>query len=349
MAKITKGVLFTCLLLILLLDGFIGYFLFTVRSFPRLACWNIVESGAKEDFYWPPDNPPSYFYFDLDGNELSEFRKEIGPLIRNKGSEMDKIIAVGRHVADISGGDVSSKKPLKWDSPSGMLKQIKTGRAFGHCFHQAIIYSTYLSSLGIKSRLWALENEHFNGTAHSVTEVYLEGIKKWIFVDIALGFYVTNKDIPLSFLELREALLSGKSENFLVHPLYGNSVTKKKLPVFYPRLVKCAFLRGSNDFVNKYNPEMRYGIFSRFHIYLDKLPDNTRRGLGYLLGRRDFLVHFVDGFSKSLKHEIIIARVFFYFFVFSLISVTIILLAIFFGHLTLILPRSRSRRETRNR
>ena len=188
-----------------------------------------------------------------------------------------------------------------------MLKQVKDG-AMPNCFHRAILFSEYLSSMGIKSILWALENERFEEIAHTVAEVYVEDIKSWVFFDTMFGFYAMDTGRPLSFLELREKLLSGKDVAIVGQGAMSN---------FYRHLVRCVFLRANNNFIDTYNN--RYGIFSICSGRLDKLPDNIRRGLGYLLGRqKDIFIHYTDNYSKSLKQKIFMAKLFFWFFISSL-------------------------------
>jgi len=324
MKKTPKKNIFIVILIVILIDLTIGIFLFKSRYFSHLAIWNIVESVKEVDFYWQPEYAPSYFHFEPDSDDLSIFRDEISPLVKNKKDEFGITVDVARYVIDISSGSTGPALILKWDSPEGMLEQIKNG-AGPNCFHQSILFSTFLSSLGIKSRLWTLENEKFNGIAHTVSEVYVDSLKKWVFVDVIFGFYVTDNGNLLSFIELRERLLDGYGKEISVHDISGEIGREGQFPDFYSNLIRCVFLRADNDFVNKYNS--RYGPLTIFKGHIDLLPDDIRRGLDYLLGRKDIFIHYVNGFSRSLKREIIIAKTFFYFFAVSLVSLAIFLSA----------------------
>lgn len=202
-----------------------------------------------------------------------------------------------------------------------MLRQIEQGAA-ANCFHRAILFSVYLSSLGIKLRLWTLENDNFNNIAHSINEVYIRDFKKWVFIDVTFGFYVAENGIPLFLLEFRERLLMKLC--FITEVKYKlvnlNTLGVELLLMensvwtIYRRLIKCVFLRANNDFAAGYNH--RYGIFNFAQQYIVRFSDNTKRGLDYLLERQKF-IHYVDGFSKSLGPEVIWAKSFFYFFIFS--------------------------------
>jgi len=318
MGRIIKSNLILFTLIIFIVDMVIGYFLFKSREFSHLAIWNILESKKKDDFYWHPENAPGYFRFEPPSGKISVFRDEIFPLTKNQDGEFKIALKAASHLMDICSRPNQQGRALKWDSPEGMLSQVKKGAA-ANCFHRAILFSTYLSSLGIKSRLWALENDNFDAIAHSVNEVYIKSLKKWVFVDVMFGFYVTEGGYPLSFLELRERLLNNKSGNILVKSIGDGNEKQYAIPLLYSKLVKCVFLRAKNDFVNRY--DKRYGIFSIFRKHIDRSNDGFRRGMEYLLGAHDVFIHYVDRDSPSLKGRIFAVKLLFYFFIFSLAAI----------------------------
>lgn len=344
MERTTKRNIVIGIFIVILIDALIGVYLLKSRSFSHLAIWNIVESDKKDDFYWEPKDAPNYFNFEPETDKLAFFRDEISPVIKDEQDEFKIALGVTRYLMGIRSQSSHSGARLRWDSPEGMLRQIKDG-AIGHCFHRAILLSTYLSSLGIKSRLWVLENEGFDATAHSINEIYIKGLGKWVFMDSTLGFYVTNREdaTPLSFLELREMLLESSNNKILMYNIREDA-RLEKIPPFYRRLVICAFLRADNDFVNKY--DSRYGLFSICDRYLDRLPGSIRRGLDYLLGRRETFIHYVDRFSRSLTPKTIIARSLFYFFIISLVFLGVFLIMFFLRRRPSI---NLSRNDTRHR
>jgi len=334
--------------IVVLIDTIIGGFLLKSRSFSHLAIWHIIESSKKEDFYWQPEKAPLYFHFDSYSDRLSIFKNEISPLVKNENDELKIVLTLAKYVIDVSSDNIKTGLSLRWDSPEGILKQIREG-ASANCFYRAVLFSTYLSSLGLKSRLWALENEKFNATAHSVNEVYIRSLKKWAFIDVMFGFYITENGKPLSLLELRERLLDGDTKKILAHSLCNGTKGQKEPPGFYSRLVKCVFLRSGNDFVNKYNAKIRYGVFSGFKRYLDRLPNKIRIGLSYFLGRQDIFMHYIDRYSQSLGPQAIIAKLLFYFFIFSLLSLGALLAILSSVFLRKTLAINLSRKDTRQR
>lgn len=348
MKRLVKKNIIIAIFILALINVTIGFLLLKSRSLSHLAIWRTMESEAKDDFYWQPEDAPGYFYFEPDSDRLTIFKNEISSLIESEKDEFKTVLKIAEYLTNITSDNIQQGVSLKWDSPEGMLRQIKEG-AVANCFHRSILFSAYLSSLGIKSRLWALENEGFNATAHSINEVYIKTLKKWVFIDIMLGFYVTEKGGLLSLLELRERLLKGGDGTILVCNIRDEIEEQKKLPVFYKRLIKCVFLRSGNDFINKYNAKIRYGIFSVFQRRIDRFPDDIRRGLDYLLGRRDIFIHYVDSFSKSLGPRIIAAKLVFYFFILSLISMAVFLAAFCVVFLRRFFAMNLFRRDTRHR
>jgi len=302
-----KAIIIFCLLLI---NVPIVFLFLTSRSLSHLAVWKVIESGNHEDFYWHPEEAPDYFHFELQSKKLSIFENEVLLLVRNESDGFVRMLKVAQHVAYIS-RDERHGGPVRWDSPNKILLQMKSG-AIGNCFHRAIVFSSYIASLGMYSRLWALENENFDGVAHSVCEVYIKDLKKWVFIDVMSGFYVKHDEKILSLLELREALLRGEKENIIAHYVNDRAQERNHIPHGYDRLIRRVFLRADNDFVYKYDKNIRYGFLAIFHEYIDKLPDSIRRGLDYSLGRKDIFVHYHDVWSNSLMPKIVLIKLLFY-------------------------------------
>ena len=300
---------------LLCIDCIIGLFLFKSRFFSHLAIWHIIESDKKADFSWHPDSAPAYVRFEKNDASLSAFREEIRGLIAQDNDELGRVTAIAHYVMAIKSQGSVQGKALRWDSPKGMLAQVRGG-ARPHCFHRAILFSTFLTSVHIPSRLWALENKAFDDTAHTVVEAYLPGLRKWVCVDTSYGLYVSDGDLPLSFLELREKLLQGKADTLVCHSVSPGRAKPTRMPSSYGRLARLVFLRAHNDFAHTY--AFRYGVLSMLSGYLDKLPDSLRLGMSYFLGNRDIFMHYIDNASRSLRNKALAIKAAFYFFMYSL-------------------------------
>jgi hypothetical protein len=309
-------------LIIIFIDIAICFSFFKIRSFPRLAIWNITESEKQSDFYWAPEDSPDFFHFEPTFPQLDFFKFQVYGLTKNLDSELEKNLIIARYVSNLSKIKNSSSKLLLWGSPYDILEQFKGG-AYGTCFDYSILFSTYSASLGMKSRLWALEGDDgLNRFGHTVVEVYIKTLNKWVMIDISNELYFKEFNLPLSVLELRERLLNGKSANITIQNI-SSDYNYQKIISLYARLLKCVFLRTGNDFIYKYDSRIRFGRMYKLQRFFDKFPSEIRRGLSYLLGRRDYLMHYVDGFDKSMKNQIIVAKICFYFLPFSLLMIVL--------------------------
>ena len=319
-ASIKKVIIF---LILGIADLIIVLLFFKMPAFPRLAMWDIIESDKYEDFYWEPENAPRYFHFETDKAGLEDFRNEIMPVVAGiKDNGLETVLAVARYTRMIGERSLSGRGVFKWSSPQAMLRQIREGRTGANCFHYSIILSTYLSSLGMKSRLWALEGyDGPGGNSHTVCEVYLKKYNKWVLIDCFWGIYFSKDFMPFSVLELRNCLLYKTADNLQMNSIGSDNILQNSQRELYLQayslLAKEVFLRTANDFAYKYDSKIRYGCLAPFHSYLDKLPSQICRGLNYLFGRKDYMRHYTDGFDKSLRFGIITARVCFYFFTIS--------------------------------
>jgi hypothetical protein len=207
------------------------------------------------------------------------------------------------------------------------------------------VLSALLSRLGLKSRVWALENERFNGIPHSIVEAYCKEIHKWVFIDPMFGFYVTKNGQSLSLLELREALLGDSKQAISLHTIGGAKLDDEVFFTFYRRLIKTVFLRADNDFTAGYKG--RYGLLSVYSPFIDRLPDYTRRGISYFLGKRDVFIHYVDTQNRSLKNDIRAAKLIFYFFISTLSIVSFFVIFLGKSFLRRRFSMWRSKKDTR--
>jgi N-acetylglucosaminyldiphosphoundecaprenol N-acetyl-beta-D-mannosaminyltransferase len=309
--RMKKARLLRFFLPVIMLDAVVVFFLFSSRPFAHLAIWNIRESGEMGDFYWRPENAPKGFRFEpYNAPGTAAFKPEIYPVAGEEKDDFKKAIKTAAYVAAIcSAAEHHPSGMVRWEDPAGLLKQAKSGARL-HCFHRAILVSSFLSSLGMKSRLWALENDMFRLPVHTVMEVYLQERGKWVFLDAMMGFYAVENDEPLSFLALRARLLAGRMEGVEFRTLDG-AKRLEKLPVFYTSMTRDVFLRSGNDFISRYR--IRYGRGSVIAGQLDRAGESIRRGAEYAAGRQDTFIHYVDGKSPRMMREIIAAKFLFYF------------------------------------
>jgi hypothetical protein len=332
-----KKIIPKAILFIILIDIIIGCALFKSRLFSHLAIWKIRESSKQSDFYWPPEKAPADFHLQEQNQNTAVFREDIIPIVKSRGSDFQAVLEIAKYVAVLGhSGRQESGELLKWDSPQGMLRQIKNGALGANCFHRSILFSSFLASAGFKSRLWALENKKFDSIAHTISEVYLPSLKKWVFMDVIFCFYVSEDDNFLSFLELRERLLTGNIGRLAVNNFIEIGQTQKQVPIVYKKLVQTVFLRTGNNFAD------RRPISRGFIKYANIFSNSQKVGIGYLFGEKEYFMHYVDKFSPKLTTGIILTRLLFYWFMLSLGSLFIVFLGKIFETIL-------SRKDTRHR
>ncbi|MBU1125533.1 MAG: transglutaminase-like domain-containing protein [Candidatus Omnitrophica bacterium] len=314
-------ILFTVVLGVVL----IGILMLHNRAFSHMAIWRIVESDRVSDFYWAPADAPAQFTFQNSESIPGIFKHAIEPFLQNDRGSLEEVMAIARYCMD-SAVLEHPQKSLKWGDPESLLKQLQRG-APANCFHRAIIFSTFLESVGIHSRLWALEGRKFDyNFSHTINEVYVRSMKKWVFFDITADMCAYHNGTLLSFLELRELLLGGK-KNALTLQSIGGGVKDAHFFAHYKKLVPCVFLRTRNDFVNKYRA--RYGMLTGIGSCFDWLPNSARVGLEYFLGGYDVFMHYVDPYNKTLKAESVFIKSYFY----CMLIVFVVLLGMWWGRI----------------
>ncbi len=108
----------------------------------------------------------------------------------------------------------SSNTPKQSD-PIYILEQVMEGERF-RCVEYGIVISGCLNSIGLPSRVIGLKTKdmetRYSGAGHIAAEVYLEDLKKWVFIDGQFGVIPLSNEIPLSSIELKNALAFSDSD-----------------------------------------------------------------------------------------------------------------------------------------
>jgi len=285
---------------LILLDAAAVFILLRSRYVSHMAFCSIHDSSSAADFDWSPYQAPAGFVFEQ-GSSLSGFREEIKPFVEGKNDAVEISFAAADYINFLCFNGRSGK-PLVWADPGGILRQAKQGASGIHCFHRSILLSEFLSSLGIRSRIWALEGAGFDGKAHTVNEIYSERMGKWILVDCTNNCYAREGDTFLSCLELRRKILSLNAADVSFFDLKGRQIPEAfGLTERYGELMPCVLLRCRNDFLGIYKEGRAYGNWSFLSFILDRLPNSPRIGLSYLLGGNGRFINYSDAFCRGFE------------------------------------------------
>lgn len=90
-----------------------------------------------------------------------------------------------------------------------------TGR--GYCADYTQVFLALAASVNIPAREWGMSFGDYSGDGHAFVEIYSHEVRQWIFLDPYYGFHVTGEDNrPLSYIELRRALLDGRADEIQI-------------------------------------------------------------------------------------------------------------------------------------
>ncbi|XMB85244.1 hypothetical protein RJG79_07390 [Mycoplasmatota bacterium WC44] len=128
-----------------------------------------------------------------------------------------------------------------------ILKRAHSGEQF-RCVEYGKVASDILSSYGITSRSVGLKTENFDyggsGMGHVATEVWSNGVGKWIFIDPQFSAYFKHGDFPLNFYELYNFWSNNQFESL---ELIIDEFALKQID-----MSEKAFKKGYIDFITKY-------------------------------------------------------------------------------------------------
>lgn len=99
-----------------------------------------------------------------------------------------------------------------------ILKEAEKGKQF-RCVEYSIVVGQCLSSLGFKVRGLGLMTKDISevksGGGHAVNEVYLNDMKKWVFIDPQYDVITTHGGIPLNAVELQNCIANNLNFDLL--------------------------------------------------------------------------------------------------------------------------------------
>lgn len=160
-----------------------------------------------------------FIYSDTTENTfLRQLRKDYGlqDMVSGCKSDLESLYKVMNWTSSLwkHSGD---SNPSKSDAIT-ILKEASEGGRF-RCVEYAIVLSSALNSIGIKSRVVALKTKSVEtmeyGAGHVLTEVYLREIEKWIMADPQFNLIPFYEDSPLNTIEFQNCIATGKELKLL--------------------------------------------------------------------------------------------------------------------------------------
>ena len=156
----------------------------------------------------------SFWYEQNENNEylkLLRSKYPIDSLIKEAQTDMDKTLKILNWVHSQWQHD-GNNEPQKYDAIS-ILEEAKEGKNF-RCVEYGIVAAACLNAIGLKSRMLALKTKDVEiteyGAGHVATEVFLNDLKKWVFIDGQFDAMPVLDGVPLNAVEFQKAIV----ENF---------------------------------------------------------------------------------------------------------------------------------------
>ena len=155
---------------------------------------------------------PKFEYQDKDNPNLVALRKGFNlDSIAGTGNETAKILNLLHWVHNLIPHDGNHENPTVKNAMSMISLCKKESRGL-NCRGLATVLNECYLSLGIKSRfVTCMPKDTIFDDCHVINMVYLEGLKKWIWIDPTNNAYVMNeKGELLSIQEVRERIINNK-------------------------------------------------------------------------------------------------------------------------------------------
>lgn len=166
-------------------------------------------------------------YSDISGrDDLVKLRKEykLDSLIKDCRTDFEKVAKIQSWVQ--SRWEHDGKNVPEYNDAIYILKEAEKGKRF-RCVEYSIVANQCLSALGFKVRGLGLMTRDISkvkwGGGHAVNEVYLDDVKKWVFIDPQYDVIPVANDTPLNAVELQNYISEGKDFQ-LLNP--NNTITK---------------------------------------------------------------------------------------------------------------------------
>jgi hypothetical protein len=155
------------------------------------------------------DDGVDFKYPTLESTYLDDLRKTYPLSLPTTKSDMEKVLYV-LHWTNSRWKHNGNQSPKKNDAIS-ILQEAEEGGRFP-CFAYAIVLRDQLSALGFKARTVYLKTgdakTRKGSPGHVATEVYLEDLQKWVFVDGQFNVMPSLNGVPLNAIEFQKAISS---------------------------------------------------------------------------------------------------------------------------------------------
>ena len=164
---------------------------------PELS-YSTTKSNPNNKILYTNDSEKSY---------LDSLKSKYPINFKNSKTQIDKVLTILNWTRSQweHRGDVSPKK----NDAISILNEVKEGGRFP-CFAYGIVLASQLKVSGFKSRVIYLKTKDIatsmQGGGHVATEVFIDELQKWVFVDAQFNAMPFLNNVPLNAVELQNAI-----------------------------------------------------------------------------------------------------------------------------------------------
>jgi hypothetical protein len=173
----------------------------------------VLPGGAVVPKDVPPGEPNAprlpVRYENPAAPRLAQFahREQLAVVVQGASSEFDALLRLKNWVAaQWPMGDPNPYPP--WDAMT-ILDWIRSGQTGGFCGQYSQVFLQALAAYGIPARYLEVGVAAFPAN-HYTTEVWSNEFSKWVLLDVAFNLHFDRGGIPLSALEVHEALVGNR-------------------------------------------------------------------------------------------------------------------------------------------
>lgn len=153
--------------------------------------------------------PVRYEHFDAPRVQQFAAREGIEAIVAGAATEFDAVLRLREWVASqFPFGEPDPYPP--WDAMI-ILDAIRAGISEGFCAQYSQVMLQSLAALGMPARYIEV-GKIDNPYAHFPLEVWFNTLNKWVVIDPSLNIHYERNGIPLSALEIHDALVSGTAD-----------------------------------------------------------------------------------------------------------------------------------------
>lgn len=153
--------------------------------------------------------PPEFRlrFDDPSAPELRQLRSEFGidPVVAGTTDELEKLVRLTKWTSE-----QWTHSPTQMASKAEPITILREAKAGGHfiCREYAIVAAGAARAFGLASRVISVlpKDVETRSEAHSVAEAWLPGRRKWVLADGQYGIVPVREGVPLSAVELQEAI-----------------------------------------------------------------------------------------------------------------------------------------------